>query len=128
MLRRYYNKHFEEGCEMSFAVEESSFRKQICDSITSMLEKAETEREIDDIDMKFNLYFPPAHEFSDSSYKRPLLKTYFSNCCKAGLWSLASKFGDPEKFGSLLTLKKLVNFGFFCKMPEYFHNSICFFG
>lgn len=117
MLMRYYNKHFEEECQMSFLVEESSVRKQIFDSITNMLEKAETEREIDDIDMKFNLYFPRADEFSPSGYRRPLVKSYYSNCRKAGLLSLASKFGNPEKFGSQVTLNKVVNFGFYLHVP-----------
>ncbi|KAK7322540.1 hypothetical protein VNO77_25925 [Canavalia gladiata] len=106
MLMRYYNKHFEEECQMSF-LEESSFHKHIFDSITNMLKKAETEREIDDIDMKFNLHFPPVKEFSDTGYKRPPMKSYYSNCCKAGLRSLASTFGNPEKFDSLLTLEKV---------------------
>lgn len=54
---------------------ESSFHKQIFDSITNMLKKAETESEIDDIDRKFNLHFPPAEEFFDSGFKRPLTKS-----------------------------------------------------
>ncbi|XP_061357289.1 transcription elongation factor SPT6 homolog [Gastrolobium bilobum] len=107
MLLRYYNKHFEEECQMSFLVEESSFHKQVFHSITNMLKKAETEREIDDIDMKFNLHFPPAEESFDSGYKRPVMKSYYSNCSKAGLWLLASKFGNPEKFGSSVTLEKV---------------------
>jgi len=111
---------------MSFLAEESSFHKQIFDSITIMLEKAETEREIDDVDMKFNLYFPPADEFLSSGYKRPLMKTYYSDCRKAGLSSLARKIGNPEKFGSLVTLNEAVNFGLCLHMPLYFHNSICF--
>ncbi|KAL5078321.1 hypothetical protein RYX36_017305 [Vicia faba] len=106
MLQRYYNKHFEDECQMSFLAEESSFHKQIFDSVTNMLEKAETEKEIDDVDMKFNLYFPPADEFLSSGYKRPLMKTYYSDCRKAGLSSLARKIGNPEKFSSLVTLNK----------------------
>ncbi|KAG5047637.1 hypothetical protein JHK86_017043 [Glycine max] len=107
LLMEYYNKHFEEEREMSFLVDESSFHKQIFDSITNMLKKAETESEIDDIDRKFNLHFPPAEVFLDSGFKRPLTKSYYTNCNKAGLWSLANKFGDPEKFGSLVTLEKV---------------------
>ncbi|XP_050882451.1 transcription elongation factor SPT6 homolog isoform X9 [Lathyrus oleraceus] len=107
MLQRYYNKHFEDECQMSFLAEESSFHKQIFDSITNMLEKAETEKEIDDVDMKFNLYFPPADEFLSSGYKRPLMKTYYSDCRKAGLSSLARKIGNPEKFSSLVTLNRV---------------------
>lgn len=113
MLMRYYNTHFEEESQMSFLVEESSFHKQVFDSITNMLQKAETESEIDDIDRKFNLYFPPSEEFLDSGFKRPLTKSYYSNCNKAGMRPLACKFGNPENFGSLVTLKKVVNFGFF---------------
>lgn len=96
---------------MSFVDEESSFRKQIYDSIIDMLEKAETEREIDDVDMKFNLYFPPAEEFLSSGYKRPQMKSYYSDCRKAGLSSLARKFGNPDNFSSLVTLNKVVCFG-----------------
>ncbi|TKY49791.1 Transcription elongation factor SPT6 [Spatholobus suberectus] len=107
MLLRYYNKQFEQESQMSFLVEGSSFRKKIFDSITNMLKKAETEREIDDIDRKFNLHFPPVEKFFDSGYKRPLTKSYYSNCNKAGLWSLARKFGNLEKFGSSFSLKKV---------------------
>lgn len=52
-----------------------------------MLEKAETEKEIDDVDMKFNLYFPPADEFLSSGYKRPLMKTYYSDCFEFSSYS-----------------------------------------
>jgi hypothetical protein len=45
MLQKYYNKHFEDEYRMSFLAEEASFHKQIFDSITNMLEKAETERD-----------------------------------------------------------------------------------
>lgn len=104
---------------------ESSFHKQIFDSITNMLKKAETESEIDDIDRKFNLHFPPAEEFFDSGFKRPLTKSYYTNCNKAGLWSLANKFGNPEKFGSLVTLEKVV-ISFCLHLLECFLNFICF--
>ncbi|KAJ1428324.1 YqgF/RNase H-like domain superfamily [Sesbania bispinosa] len=107
-LMRYYDKRFEEVCQMSFLGEESSFHKQIYDSITNILKKAETDREINDIDMKFNLHFPPAEAISDGEFKRPLMKSYYSNCSKAGLLSLARKIGNPEKFSSLVTLDKVV--------------------
>lgn len=126
LLMEYYNKHFEEEREMSFLVDESSFHKQIFDSITNMLKKAETESEIDDIDRKFNLHFPPAEVFLDSGFKRPLTKSYYTNCNKAGLWSLANKFGDPEKFGSLVTLEKVVIFLFVYLCPNIFLISFAF--
>ncbi|KAL2337306.1 hypothetical protein Fmac_011752 [Flemingia macrophylla] len=107
MLMRYYNKHFEEELQMSFLVEESSSRKQIFDSATNMLKNAETEGEIDDVDRIFNLHFPPAEEFLDIGYKRPMTKSYYSSCYKAGLWSLARKFGNPEKLSSSVSLEKV---------------------
>lgn len=125
-LMRYYNKHFEEECQVSFPDEESSFREQIFDSITNMLKKAETEREIDDIDTKFNLHFPPAEEFFGSGYKRPQMKSYYSNCSKAGMWKLACKFGNPENFDSLVTLEKVVSFCFCSHITEYFQNIFFF--
>ncbi|XP_047166736.1 transcription elongation factor SPT6-like [Vigna umbellata] len=107
LLMEYYNKHFEEKLQLSFLVEESSFHAQMFDSITNMLKIAETETEIDDIDRRFNLYFPPVEEPFDCGFRRPMTKSYYSNCYKAGLGSLSSKFGDPEKFSSLVTLSQV---------------------
>jgi len=108
LLMEYYNKHFEEKHQLSFLVEESSFHEQIFDSIINMLKNAETETEIDDIDRRFNLHFPPVEESFDCGFRRPMTKSLYYNCNKAGLGSLSSKFGDPEKFSSLVTLSQVV--------------------
>ena len=106
----YYKKRFGEGYEnMAASVANSSFNEQFFEYITNMLKEAQSEREIDDIDMKFNLHFPPVEQLFDGGYKRPSKKSLYINCCKAGLWSLGSKFSNPEKFGLSITLDKAVS-------------------
>ena len=74
------------------------------------LKAAESEREVDDIDSKFNLHFPPGEVgVEEGQFKRPNRKSFYSTCCKAGLWEVANKFGfSSEQFGLLLNLEKMV--------------------
>lgn len=75
------------------------------------LKAAESEREVDDVDTKFNLHFP-AGEISvdEGQYKRPKRKSLYSTCSKAGLWEVASKFGyTSEQFGLQLSLEEMVS-------------------
>lgn len=74
------------------------------------LKEAESEREVDDVDSKFNLHFPPGEVgVEGGQFKRPKRKSFYSICCKAGLWEVAKKIGfSSEQFGSLLNLENMV--------------------
>lgn len=109
----HYNDRFKEECQTTFFDEKASFNDQLSESITNMLKKAESDRDIDDIEMKFNLHFPPVEGLFDVGYKRPVKETYYSKCTMAGLQSLASKLGKSEKFVLLNTREKVVTF-YFC--------------
>nr|XP_043620517.1 transcription elongation factor SPT6 homolog [Erigeron canadensis] len=107
-LELYYNKRFEE--ERSIYDESRLHLNQILfDSITKSLKVAESEREIDDVDLKFNLHFPPGDTGVDEGqFKRPKRKSQYSFCSKAGLWEAASKFGySSEEFGLLISLEQM---------------------
>ncbi|KAJ7982427.1 Transcription elongation factor SPT6-like protein [Quillaja saponaria] len=104
-LLMYFNKRFAEESQSSFCDPKASVNKQIFKSITKALEKAESEREIDDANMKFNLHFPPAEELGDSMYKRHVKKSHYNICTEAGLRLLVDKFGNPEQFGLQVTLE-----------------------
>lgn len=68
------------------------------------LKEAESEREIDDVDSKFNLHFPPGEAGVDEGqFKRPKRKSLYSAYSKAGLWEVASRFGcSSEQLGLYL--------------------------
>jgi len=123
-----YNRHFEGKHQLSFLLEESSFHWQIFDSITSMLKNAETETEVDDIDRRFNLHFPPNEQLFDDGFRRPMTKSCYCDCIKAGLGSLSSKFGNPEKFSSLVTLSKVVKFEYLYMCVKIFLITFAYLG
>lgn len=85
--------------------------QQLFESITKSLQAAESEREVDDVDSKFNLHFPPGEVGVDEGqYKRPKRKSQYSICSKAGLWEVASKLGySAEQFGRHMSLEKMVS-------------------
>ena len=107
-----YNNRFDEECQMTELDEKCSFNQQLSERISKMLKLAESDREIDDIELKFNLHFPPVEGFLDVSYKRPVKESYYTKCSVAGLWSLARKFGNTEKFGLLIAPEEVVTFCF----------------
>ncbi|KAF3975550.1 hypothetical protein CMV_001211 [Castanea mollissima] len=75
------------------------------------LKAAGSEREVDDVDSKFNLHFPPGKVgLDEGQYKRPKRKSLYNICSKAGLWVVASKFGySSEQFGLQLSLDTMRN-------------------
>lgn len=75
------------------------------------LKAAESEREIDDVDAKFNLHFPPGEVYvDDGQFRRPSRPSHYNSCSKAGLWEVSSKFGySSEQFGLQLSLEKMVS-------------------
>lgn len=108
-LQSYYNKRFEEESRRIYDETRLALNQQLFESITKSLEAAESEREVDDVDSKFNLHFPPGEVgLDEGQYRRPKRKSQYSICSKAGLWEVASKFGySSEQFGLQISLEKM---------------------
>ncbi|KAJ8759840.1 hypothetical protein K2173_009941 [Erythroxylum novogranatense] len=108
-LHLYYNKCFEEESRRIYDETRLNLNQQLFESIISSLHVAESEREIDDVDAKFNLHFPPGEVGVDEGqYKRPKRKSRYTICSKAGLWEVANKFGcSAELFGKQLSIEIL---------------------
>ncbi|KAI5659682.1 hypothetical protein M9H77_28475 [Catharanthus roseus] len=108
-LESYYNKRYEEESRRIYDETRLNLNQQLFESITKALKAAESEREVDDVDMKFNLHFPAGEVGVDEGqYKRPKRRSQYSICSKAGLWEVASKFGySSEQFGQQLSLEKM---------------------
>ncbi|KAI7733266.1 hypothetical protein M8C21_007241, partial [Ambrosia artemisiifolia] len=107
-LQLYYNKRFEEERSV-YDETRLHLNQKLFDSITKSLKVAESEREIDDVDSKFNLHFPPGDVGVDEGqFKRPKRKSQYSICSKSGLWEVATKFGySSEEFGLLISLEEM---------------------
>ena len=102
-----YNLRYEEEVHRIYDEARLNLNKKIFKSILTSIWSAESEREVDDVDMKFNLHFPP--DEVEGEFKRPKRKSLYSMCSKAGLWEVASKFGwNSEQFGLQITLKEVV--------------------
>ncbi|XP_059462274.1 transcription elongation factor SPT6 homolog isoform X3 [Corylus avellana] len=110
-LQSYYNKRFEEESRRVYDETRLNLNQQLFESIMKSLKAAESEREVDDVDSKFNLHFPSGEVGVDEGqYKRPKRRSLYSVCGKAGLWEVASKFGySSEQFGLQLSLEKMRN-------------------
>ncbi|KAL0453260.1 UNVERIFIED_CONTAM: Transcription elongation factor SPT6 [Sesamum latifolium] len=108
-LQSYYNKRFEEEARRVYDETRLNLNRQLFESITRSLKAADSEREVDDVDSKFNLHFPPGEVVLDEGqFKRPKRKSHYSICSKAGLWEVASKFGySSEQFGLQISLEKM---------------------
>lgn len=108
-LQSYYDKRFEEESRRIYDETRLTLNQQLFESIMKSLKAAESEREVDDVDTKFNLHFPAGEiGVDEGQYKRPKRKSLYSICSKAGLWEVASKFGyTSEQFGLQLSLEKM---------------------
>ena len=111
-LQSYYNKRFDEESCRIYDDTRLTLNQQLFESIRKSLKAAESEREVDDVDSKFNLHFPSGEFGADEGwYKRPKRKSQYTICCKAGLWEVVSKFGySSEQFGLQISLEKMVCF------------------
>ncbi|KAF9679491.1 hypothetical protein SADUNF_Sadunf06G0020400 [Salix dunnii] len=109
VLNSYYNKRMEEESRRIYDETRLNLNQQLFESILKSLKTAESEREVDDVDTKFNLHFPPGELVVDEGqYKRPMRRSQYSVCSKAGLWEVASKFGySAEQLGMQLSLLKM---------------------
>ncbi|RDX68890.1 Transcription elongation factor SPT6-like protein, partial [Mucuna pruriens] len=108
-LQSYYSKRFEEESRRVYDETRLNLNRQLFESVMRSLKEAESEREVDDVDSKFNLHFPPGEAGVDEGqYKRPKRKSMYSSFSKAGLWEVASRFGcSPEQLGLCLSLVEL---------------------
>ncbi|OMP03733.1 hypothetical protein COLO4_10242 [Corchorus olitorius] len=109
-LLSHYNKRFEEESRRVYDETRLNLNQQLFDSIIKALQEAESEREVDDVDAKFNLHFPPGEVGVDEGqYKRPKRRSQYSICNKAGLWMVVNKFGySAEELGAHLSLEKFL--------------------
>uniref|UniRef100_A0A1D1YSQ9 Transcription elongation factor spt6 n=1 Tax=Anthurium amnicola TaxID=1678845 RepID=A0A1D1YSQ9_9ARAE len=108
-LEVYYEKRFEEEARRVDDETRLALIRQLYKSIIDALKDAKSEREVDDVDMKFNLNFPPGEvDVDEGQFKRPKRKSLYSICCKAGLWEVAKKFGfSSEQFGLRFSLERM---------------------
>lgn len=109
-LQTYYNKRYEEESRSIYDETRLNLNKQLFESISKSLKAAESDREVDDVDLKLNLHFPPGEvSVEEGKYKRPTRKSLYTSCSKAGLWEVANKFGySSEQFGLQISLEKMV--------------------
>lgn len=113
-LQTYYSKRFEEEKRRVDDMTRLELNDQLYKSVTDALNDAQSEREVDDVDAKFNLHFPPGEvDIEEGQFKRPKRKSLYSICYKAGLWEVANKFGvKSEQFGLLLSREEVVCISF----------------
>lgn len=76
--------------------------------------------------------FPAGEVDGDKGqFKRPKRSSQYSNCCKAGLWEVASKYGYiSEQLGLQLALEKMVSLLHFSAVvlfSEQQNNKLSFF-
>ncbi|RRT79241.1 hypothetical protein B296_00003462 [Ensete ventricosum] len=123
-LHSYYNKRFQEEARRIDNETRLALNQQLFKSVIEALRDAKSEREVDDIDAKFNLHFPPGEvDIEDGQFKRPKRKSLYSICHKAGLWEVADKFGaSSEQFGLLLSLDKML---LSCNIPDLKFCGFC---
>ncbi|XP_073273008.1 transcription elongation factor SPT6 homolog isoform X2 [Primulina huaijiensis] len=108
-LQLYYKKRFEEELRRVYDETRLTLNQQLFESVSKSLKAADSERELDDVDSKFNLHFPPGEVVLDEGqFKRPKRRSQYSICSKAGLWEVANKFGySSEQFGLQISLEKM---------------------
>uniref|UniRef100_A0ACD5XYJ0 Uncharacterized protein n=1 Tax=Avena sativa TaxID=4498 RepID=A0ACD5XYJ0_AVESA len=103
-LKGYYQKRFDDEQRKIDDVTRHALRQQLHDTITEALKDANSDKEVDDVDAKFNLHFPPGEVEAVGQLKRPRRKSMYTICQKAGLRELANQFGrSAEQFGHHLT-------------------------
>ncbi|KAG8391086.1 hypothetical protein BUALT_Bualt01G0151200 [Buddleja alternifolia] len=91
-LQSCYKKRFEDETQRVHDETRRSLNEQLFDSITKSLKEADSEREVDYIESKFNFNFPLGGLALD----------------EAGLWKVAGKFGyNSEQFGLQNSVEKM---------------------
>uniref|UniRef100_A0A0D9UXY2 Transcription elongation factor spt6 n=1 Tax=Leersia perrieri TaxID=77586 RepID=A0A0D9UXY2_9ORYZ len=111
-LKLYYEKRFDDENRRIDDVTRQALNQQLYSSIIEALKDAKSEKEVEDVDAKFNLHFPPGEVEEEGQFKRPKRKSLYSICHKAGLWEVAQQFGrSAEQLGHHLTLTKIPEAG-----------------
>ncbi|KAF8715916.1 hypothetical protein HU200_026878 [Digitaria exilis] len=111
-LQVYYEKRFDDEKRRIDDVTRQDLNQQLYNSIIDALKDAKSEKEVEDVDAKFNLHFPPGEIEEEGQFKRPKRKSLYSICHKAGLWEVANQFGrSAEQLGHHLTLTKIPEAG-----------------
>ncbi|EEE64215.1 transcription elongation factor SPT6 homolog isoform X2 [Oryza sativa Japonica Group] len=111
-LEMYYDKRFDDENRRIDDVTRQALNRQLYSSIIEALKDAKSEKEVEDVDAKFNLHFPPGEVEEEGQFKRPKRKSLYSICHKAGLWQVANQFGrSAEQLGHHLTLTKIPEAG-----------------
>ncbi|KAL6610566.1 hypothetical protein ACP70R_040535 [Stipagrostis hirtigluma subsp. patula] len=111
-LEMYYDKRFDDENRRIDDVTRQELNRQLYKSIVEALKDAKSEKEVEDVDAKFNLHFPPGEVEEEGQFKRPKRKSLYSICHKAGLWEVANQFGrSAEQLGHHLTLTKIPEAG-----------------
>ncbi|GMI73270.1 hypothetical protein HRI_000996300 [Hibiscus trionum] len=108
VLQMHQRKIYDEECLKIDNSERFALNKQLFESISKSLNEAETQEEIGDVDAKFSLHFLSAVEKMDGKFKRPIRKSHYGNCMKAGLRKLASQFWyASEQLSLQIALEKM---------------------
>ncbi|KAG8068194.1 hypothetical protein GUJ93_ZPchr0005g15226 [Zizania palustris] len=111
-LEMYYEKRFDDEQRRIDDITQHTLNQQLYNSIIEALKDAKSEKEVEDVDAKFNLHFPPGEGEEEGQFKRPKRKSLYSICHKAGLWEVANQFGrSAEQLGHHLTLTKIPEAG-----------------
>lgn len=85
-LSSYYIKRYDEESQRIYDETRLCLNRQLFESIAKSLKVVVSEIEIDDVDTKFNLHFPPGEvEVDERIYKRPKRKSQHTICSKAWL-------------------------------------------
>jgi transcription elongation factor SPT6 len=107
-LKRYYVKRFDDEKQKIDDVTRFAQRQQLHDTIIEALNDAKSDKEVDDVDAKFNLHFPPGEVEVVGQLKRPKRKSMYNICQRAGLREVAYQFGrSAEQLGHHLALTKI---------------------
>ncbi|XP_058740461.1 transcription elongation factor SPT6 homolog isoform X1 [Vicia villosa] len=108
-LHLYYNKRFEQESRCVCGETRRNLNRKLFESVMRSLKEAESETEVDDVDFKFNLHFPPGEVGVDEGqYKRPKRKSMYSTFSKAGMWEVANRFGcSSEQLGLCMSVVML---------------------
>ncbi|KAF6149458.1 hypothetical protein GIB67_016996 [Kingdonia uniflora] len=111
-LQSYYGKRYQEESQRIDDLTRLNVNQRLYESIIESLKTAESEREVDDVDSKFNLHFPPGEVGAqEGQFKRPKRKSKYIDCKNAGLWEVASKIGyNSEQFGLLINFENTEEF------------------
>uniref|UniRef100_A0A0D9WI56 Uncharacterized protein n=1 Tax=Leersia perrieri TaxID=77586 RepID=A0A0D9WI56_9ORYZ len=111
-LKLYYEKRFDDQNRSIDDVTRQALNQQLYSSIIESLKDAKSEKEVEDVDAKFNLHFHSGEFEEEGQFKLPKRKSLYSICHKAGLWEVTSQFGrSAEQLGHHLTLTKIPEAG-----------------